>query len=75
MRSRVKWSIVGDKCIMKFFLKMICQKNFAIIIYGLRDIHERKITKREDLDRICHDFHQNLYKQKDFFRESLSQGF
>lgn len=75
MRSRVKWSIVGDKWIVEFF-KMVRQKNYVIIIiYGPRDIHGRKFPKREDLDRICHDFHQNLYKQKEILEKAFHNPF
>ena len=72
IRARVKWQKVGDKCSAEFF-QLVRQKNVQTIIAELRDNQGRCFTRKEDLQVICLDFYQNLYRHKDISREAMRE--
>jgi exonuclease III len=72
VRARVKWQKVGDKCSAEFF-RSVRQKNTQAVILELRDNQGRIFTKRKDLEQICLDFYQNLYRHKDICRVALRE--
>lgn len=41
----------------------------------LKDQQGHIFTKREDLDWICHNFYEELYRHKDIFKDALRQVF
>ena len=53
------------------FFKSVRQKNTHMVITELKDKHGRSFTKMEDLDSICQDFYQDLYRHKDIEEEAL----
>ena len=59
---------------MEFF-KSVKQKNQNAAILELKDNHGRSFTKREDLDRICHDFYKKLYQHKEIMEGALLEVF
>ena len=42
-----------------------------MVIMELKDKHRRSFIKRNDLDRICQDFYQDLYRHEDIEEEAL----
>ena len=44
-----------------------------MVITELKDKHGRSFTKKEDLDRICQDFYQDLYRYRDIEEEALQE--
>jgi hypothetical protein len=43
----------------------LAQSKLCHIILDFKNTHGRWFTKREDMDRICHDFYTNLYMYHD----------
>ena len=65
---------MGDKCTANFF-KSVRQKHSQAVISSLKDKHGRTFTNREDLDRIFHDFYEDLYKHKEVSEGALREVF
>lgn len=72
IRARAKWQKVGDKCSREFF-KSIRPRNVQSIISELRDNQGKSFTKKEDLEKICLDFYQNLYKYKEISEGAMNE--
>jgi hypothetical protein len=72
IRSRVRWQQVCDRCSAKFF-KSIQQKNAQAIISELNDNQGRIFTTRRDMEQICVNFYQTLYKHKEISEEALEE--
>ena len=72
LRSRMKWQQVGDRCMADFF-KSIRQKNAQAIISELKDNQGRILTTRKDMEQICVDFYQGLYKHKEISEVALEE--
>ena len=60
---------------MADFFKSIRQKHAQAVISALKDKHGRIFTTREDLDSICHDFYEDLYKYWAISEEALVEVF
>ena len=74
IRARVKWQLFGDKRSTEFF-KSVCQKHSQTVISALRDSHGRIFTKKEDLDKIGHDFYKDLCKHREVSEDAIRQVF
>lgn len=74
IRARIKWKKVGDKCTAEFF-KSVRQKKSQAVISSLKDKHSKTFTNRVDLDSICYDFYENLYKYREVSEEALREVF
>lgn len=72
--SRVKWKQVNEKCLAELF-KSVKQKNAKVIMSKLKDQQGHIFTKREDLDRIWHNFYKELYRHKNISKDSLREVF
>lgn len=69
-KIKVKWKQVGNKCLAKLF-KLVKHKNTKAFMTELKDQHGQIFTKREDLDRRCHNFYIELYRHKDIIEDDL----
>lgn len=74
IRSKVKWQQMGDRCSAEFF-KSVRQKNAQSVISELKDNQRRIFTIRKDIEQICVDFNQALYKHKEISEEALEEVF
>jgi hypothetical protein len=63
---------VGDRCLAEFFIS-VRQKNAQAIISVLKNNQGRKFNTRKDMEQICFDFYQALYKQKDISNEASEE--
>jgi len=74
IRSKVKWQQMGNRCSAEFF-KSVRQKNAQSVISELKDNQRRIFTTRKDIEQICVDFNQALYKHKEISEEALEEVF
>jgi len=72
IRSRVKWQQVGDRCSAEFF-KSVRQKNAQSIISELKNNQGKIFTTCKDMEQICVNFYQALYKHKEISEEALEE--
>lgn len=69
---RVIWQKLDDKCTAYFF-KSIKQKYPQAVISLFKDKYDKTFTNRNELDMICHDFYEDLYKHKEYRKEPLKR--
>lgn len=69
---RVIWQKLDDKCTTYFF-KSIKQKYPQAVISLFKDKYGKTFTNRNELDMICHDFYEDLYKHKEYRKEPLKR--